>query len=786
MPKRGLSCAALTLLLFVLISHLFLHAQAPAVTGTITGRVVDLQTGEPIAKATVSMAGFPNGATTGSVTTDADGRFTLGAVPPGIAELRVYTVGYGLLKTKVDVKAGATVELELRLGQEAIRDTQQITVVAAPFDPIIPDAVTQYSLNNSELQDLSSILANDPFRAISGLPGVSANQDFYADFATRGAGSPHIGVYIDGVLVDHPAYSLEDSGNLGSLSVVNGEVVGSLSLLSGAFPASYGDRTGAILDITTRNGARDRIATRVIADVLGIIVTSEGPIGKAKKASWLFSGRQSYLGYLLERLGVSGGLTLNYNDATGKLNYDFNAHHKFTFDFNFGSNSALRSPNYTDGQVASFFIKGGAQHGMGVVHWDWIASQHTLFQTQGFWTHDHEHDTNLASAVDLDTTSNVYGFRSDFTHEFQKSNKLQAGVESRTPFQQRYSTTQWNYTTDTLTANLLPLDNYSQSMVQSGAYAQDTISLLHNRVSLVAGARWAYGTPASQNVLLPHASAVLKATRSTNLSFAFGQYAQMPSLMQLYGAFGNRMLQSERAMHETFAIDQFLSDKVRLHVELYNRQEHGDIYSPLIEFRLLANGQVGFPVLGSVLGNSLKAYARGFEISIQRRSANRLSGWIAYSRNYSKYWQPNSSLSFPGDYDQRDTFSAYGAYRITRTIAVSGNSRYGTGLPLPGFLASPTQALPGSGSSVVLHLSNLRNTFLQDDFLRSDVRINKVFTTKHFNLTLHGEVENVTGHINYSWYGIVYPGNVAASHQVNAVRDTTLPLLPAAGFTLEF
>jgi len=785
MPKRGLSCAVLPFLLFGLIPHLFLHAQTPTAIGMITGRVVDLQTGEPIAKATVSIAGLPKDSKTGAVTTDEDGRFTLRAVSPGTAELHVFTVGYGLLKTEVDVKAGATVELELRIGQEAIRDTQQVTVVAGPFDPVVPDAVTQYSLNNSELQDLSSILANDPFRAVASLPGVSSNQDFYADFATRGAGPSHIGVYIDGVLVDHPTYSLEDFGNLGSVSVVNGEVVGSVSLLSGAFPATYGDRTGAILDVTTRNGARDRIATRVIADVLGIIVTTEGPIGKAKRASWLVSGRQSYLGYVLARLGDSSGLTLNYTDAIGKLNYDLNAHHKFSFDFSYGSNSALQSPNYTDGQVASFFTSGGAQHGMSVVHWDWIASQRTLFQAQGFWTHDHEHDTNLYSAVDLDTTSNVYGFRADFTHEFQPWNKLQAGAESRSPFQQRNSYTQWNYATDTLTGSLLPLDNYSQSMWQSGAYAQDTLSLLQNRVSLGAGVRWAYGTPASQNVFLPHASVILKASRTTNLTLSFGQYAQLPSLLQLYGAFGNRMLKSERATHETFAIDQFLSDKLRLHVELYNRQEHGDIYSPLTEFRLLANNQVGFPVLGSVLGNSLKAYARGFEISIQRRSANRLSGWISYARSYSKYWQPNTSLSFQGDYDQRDTFSAYGAYRITRTIDVSGNSRYGTGMPIPGFLAPSALTSSGTGS-VLFQLSNLRNTVHQDDFLRCDVRISKVFTAKHFNLTLHGEIENVTGHTNYSYYGIEYPGNVATSHQVNAIRQSTLPLLPAAGFTLEF
>jgi len=363
---RSSSLAALTLF-WLGIGLYTARAQSGIPTGTIAGRVVDLQTGEPIAKAAISIPGQPATVTTGN-----DGRFTLPKIPAGTVVLHVSTVGYGLLKKKVDLAPGATIELDLRLGQEALRDTQQITVATGPFDPVVPDAVTQYSLDNSELQDLSTVLANDPFRAVASLPGVASNQDFYADFAVRGAGMAHIGVYIDGVLVDRPAYSLEDSGNIGSLSVVNGDIVQSTSLLSGAFPANYADRTGAILDIATRDGARDRIATRIIADVLGVALTSEGPIGRAKRASWLVSGRQSYLGYLLDRLGVGGGLSLNYTDATGKLSYDLTPHHKFSFSSSYGVTGTSRNPINIASQSASFFTNGAAQHGMSGLHWDWL------------------------------------------------------------------------------------------------------------------------------------------------------------------------------------------------------------------------------------------------------------------------------------------------------------------------------------------------------------------------------------------------------------------------------
>jgi outer membrane cobalamin receptor len=772
---------------FALLS-LSASAQAPRPAATVTGRVLDLQTGEAIAKSSVSISGEPMSAVTGD-----DGRFTLPNVPAGTVELRVSTVGYGLLKKKIDLAPGATLSLDLRLGQEALRDSQhdiqQVTVTAKPFDPVVADAPTQYTLDNTELQNLSTVLANDPFRAIASLPGVAANEDFYADFAVRGAGPPHTGVYVDGALVDRPTYGLEDSGNIGSLSVVNGDIVRSVSLLPGAFPANYTNRTGAVLDIATRDGARDRIATRVIADVLGVALTSEGPIGRAKRASWLLSGRQSYLGYLLDRLGVGGGLTLNYTDVSGKLAYDLTPHHKLSVFSTYGVTGTSRNAINIASQSASFFTHGAAQHGMDALHWDWLLSPNTLSQTQFFFTHDREYDTNPSSAVDLDTTSNVCGFHQDVTHQFGHWNKLEAGVETRSQSQQRASYTQWLYAKRLLSTTLVPLDTYTQSALQTGGFFQDSATLLNGRLTLSLGGRFDTFSPTSQTAWLPHAGAIVRATPSTSVTLAYGQYAQNPTLLQLYGAFGTPTLRAERATHETFAIDQFFSERLRLHVELYNRQEHEDINTQPSEFHLLANNTVAYPTPGPVLSNNLLSYARGFEISLQRRSANRLSGWVAYARSYSKYWQPGTTLNFPGDYGQRDTFSAYASYRITRTINVSANARYGSGLPVPGYFAPSTLTVPGNPNSttgVIYLLSQSRNALHEDAYQRDDIRVNKVFTRRRLNLTLHGEIENLTAHTNYRYYQFVYFSNISTTHEVQGTRDTSLPFLPAAGLTLEF
>ncbi len=483
---------------------------------------------------------------------------------------------------------------------------------------------------------------------------------------------------------------------------------------------------------------------------------------------------------------MAGGLTLNYNDVSAKLSYDPNLHNRFSFFGSYGSTGASRSPIYVAGETSSFFTSGAAQHGTNSVQWDWTPKLESLLQSQASWTHDHEHDTNDAySVVDLDTTSDVYGMREDFTQQLGEVNRLQAGLDWRSPHQQRNSVTPWNYAASTLSPNLLPFDTYSESMSQSGGYLQDTVRLLKNHLAFNLGGRFQDFTPLGEGVWLPHASAVITATAATSVSLAFGQYAQPPDLLQLYGAFGTPSLLAERATHETIAVDHFFSETLRLHAELYNRQEHEDIYSSETEFRLLPTGQVGFPVLGPVLGNNLDAYARGFEVTMQRRSTNHLSGWVSYARSNSEYRQPNTSFSFHGDYDQRNTFSAYAAYRLTRSIDISGNTRYGSGYPIPGFLA-PFSPASSDTLEVTFRLSPARNTLRQNDYMRSDIRLNKVFNARRFNLTLHGEIENLTNHKNYVYYDFIYPGSIAQYPYVFATRDTSLPVLPVAGLTLEF
>ncbi len=287
---------------------------------TLRGQVVDAQTGEPIAKALVSIRDRKVEAVT-----DASGRFSFAGLPPGDIEIAVTTVGYGLARRTV-LAGPDTGELEIRLGQDAIKRSEAVAVIAAPFESSDPAAPSEQQLGGTELRNLASVLTDDPLRSVQSLPGITTGDDFGATFATRGSGFTSVGFYVDGVLMKSPFHTIRDDINGSfSLTVVNGDVVDSVSLVNGGAPARYGDRIGSVLSLRTRDGSYEGFSGRASLGTSGLQATLEGPIGGARKTSWLLSARKSYLDYVLKRIDENSDIALGYYDVTGKLTRSISA-----------------------------------------------------------------------------------------------------------------------------------------------------------------------------------------------------------------------------------------------------------------------------------------------------------------------------------------------------------------------------------------------------------------------------------------------------------------------------
>lgn len=74
--------------------------------GSVTGRVIDAKSNQPVSNATVAVG------TTVTATTDTQGAFTLGNVPAGTQTVRVSAAGYVTSSVDAKIKKDQTAQLD--------------------------------------------------------------------------------------------------------------------------------------------------------------------------------------------------------------------------------------------------------------------------------------------------------------------------------------------------------------------------------------------------------------------------------------------------------------------------------------------------------------------------------------------------------------------------------------------------------------------------------------------------------------------------------------------------
>ncbi len=763
-----------TLCLWFLLDFILLSPLVFAQEGTprplentgvvLCGSVVDAATGEPIGRARIAVL-LPKADTVSGP----DGRFRLVLPFAEEVELQAGTVGYAMVRQRVQLLAGQETEVRIRLSPEAsLGRSDQVTVIAAPFEPVESGSVLERTLNYSELKNMASVLVDDPIRSVQGLPGVATGDDFNAQFSVRGASFRNIGLYLDGVLTYFPFHSVHNIPDGGSLTILNGDLVESVSLLSSAAPARFGDRTSSVLSVYTRTGSADRRLNRVAAGITGVSYTGEGPLLKNRKLSGWISARKSYTDYIVNRIADDINYVIGLWDVQGKLSWQPHRDHQFFLSALWG-NSGLNRDRWIERMGMNSLLRGENRSGIGNLQWNWTPRNNLVLQTQTYLTSDQGENRNRRQEWLYRNSQRQWAAGSDLAWEWGEGRRFEIGFQDR---RIRESGAERVY--DSGAASYLKKSDYYGRGWQPSVYGQNSWTFHQRKWQMTLGLRLDHFGYTGETSLLPRAGLRLALHRCLSLSAGYGRYAQYPSWGFLLGEFRNPGLKAERSDHYVAGLELQLGARTRFLIEGYELRERQGIFTPEAEYRLLA-GKVRAPQAGAAWQNSLRGRSRGIEFTLQRRSVNRLSGWLSYSYGKARMHDERDRLSFPMDFDQRHTLNLYGSYRLRQTVNLSWKYRYGSNFPIPGFFRT-------QGDS--FYLAESRNLLRTPDYSRLDLRVNKAFFYRAWKLTLYFEVVNLLNRENIRYTGIdrVY----GSTGRITLQKNTLFPILPTAGLLFEF
>jgi hypothetical protein len=743
-----------------LIAVTFSSAQ---VTGEIRGAVLDSSGGEPLARVQVELVNTPH-----RTVTDSQGRFSIAGVPAGDYDLRVATVGYRLLKKSLSLAEGEFKELEIILTPDTLRHTDAVDVKAGPFDLPRLDSPSELTLSGVEAKNLASVLADDPLRAAQSLPGVGSNDDFDSRFSVRGADYQRVGLYLDDILLHAPFHTVAGETASGALTAFNSDLLDGFSLHTGAFPSRYGDRTAGVLDAATREGSRLARSVRITASASNAGVVAEGPLGTRRRGAWLAGARKSYLQYIVRRTARDAGLAFGFNDAQGKLDYDVASAHHLSLSVMEGLSDLNRTDAVASLGINSLML---SKYHLSLANLGWrYAPGDRLMVANRLAYMREKFDNRNRDRMDL--AKGFYGewvWQANATWIWRQSNTLDAGWSVRRirdgGFLNHY---QFN------PFAVQSLEDASGNALRVGGFVEQSLNLAGGRLHAAAGVRWDRQDVDGVQAVSPHAAIALVAGPATQLRFGWGQYVQYPELQLLLAKAGSRSLLPERATHFLFSVEQRLGERTRVRAELYEREDRDLTSRPFYEPRLV-NGVVFNPPLNAPIRNSVRGYARGFEVFVQRRSANRLSGWASYSYGRTRMRDGEARIAYPADQDQRHTVNIFASWRVRPTVNLSLKGLYGSGYPLPGFYRMQAGQY---------YLAESRNALRTDAYSRVDARINKAYVFVRWKLTLYGEVVNLLNRSNYRFDS--FGGYNAKTGRATVALDRMFPIIPSIGVVLEF
>jgi outer membrane receptor protein involved in Fe transport len=255
--------------------------------------------------------------------------------------------------------------------------------------------------------------------------------------------------------------------------------------------------------------------------------------------------------------------------------------------------------------------------------------------------------------------------------------------------------------------------------------------------------------------------------------FSYGVYYQSPETFWLNSHPANRDLRYLRSEHFVFGGGKTLSRNVRAIMEIFTKRCRNYPVDSSNPYLTLANlgGSIVPTFFGSWLLGVGSGFARGIEVSLQRDSPGELSWLVNYSYSRVEFKALDGVLR-PGDFDFRHILNAVVSCPISPTLGASLRWRYTGGQPYTPF----DLQLSAQRDTSYFDMTKI-NTLRYPAYHRLDIRLEKKFVFKKWNLDAYIDVQNVYNRKNI-YYTFWEDGSPKTVHY--------LPILPLIGLSAHF
>lgn len=788
----------LSLLLFCNITISFLLAQP---VHQVKGTVIDKSSRQPLEFINVMIVGLNKGGVT-----NAEGKFSIGQVPPGIYRLQASAIGYKTVTTPEYILSTRDLHIQIEM-EENQTELEGVTVTASPFRRDIESPVSLRIIGLQEIEK-SPGANRDISRIVQSYPGVAFSPIGYRnDLIVRGGSPSENRFYLDGVEIPNINHFSTQGASGGPVGILNADLIREVNFYTGAFPTDKGNALSSVLDFKLRDGDMERNSLKATLGASEVSLASNGHLGK--KTSYLVSVRQSYLQFLFDMLGLP--FLPTFTDAQFKLKTRFDARNELTV-LGLGGIDKMKLNTKADDEdneyILSYlpkiqqetFTLGAVYRHYAGAHVQSVVASHSYLNNRNTKYQQNDESDPDHLMLRLRSTEQNTQLRLENSSSFRNwkvtvGTSLDYSQYSNTTFQKVY------------TDHAQTFDYHTYlGIMRWGLFGTVNYTSIDERFTASLGLRadannYSAAMKDLSDQLSPRLSLSYQLTEHWSLSGNAGLYYQLPPYTALgfknnNGLYANKYaLRYMQVSQGSVGLNWRKGDTFEVSVEGFYKDYDKIPLSVADGIPLTCKGN-DYGVIGNeLLTSTAQGRSYGAELLLKWLIAKKLNLASSFTLFKSEYRTDKESEYIASAWDNRFIFNLRGTYNLPRHWSVGMKVSCIGGAPYTPYNADKSSLVTAWNAQGKPYYDYTRyNEERLPAFTQVDIRIDKTFYLKRCMLGFYIDLQNIAGSklkqadVLMSTGVIKNPDAPIAEQRyvMKSLKQESGTLLPTLGITFEY